>query len=96
VQIAHNVTIGRHCVIVSQVGVSGSTQLSDFVAAGGQAGFAGHLHIGAGAQIAAQSGVMSDVPAKQRWGGSPATPMREWLRRHAMLERLVKRKHSDH
>jgi UDP-3-O-[3-hydroxymyristoyl] glucosamine N-acyltransferase len=97
VQIAHNVSIGRHCVIVSQVGISGSTQIGDFVAAGGQAGFAGHLRIGAGAQIAAQSGVMSDIPAQQRWGGSPASPMREWLRRHAFLDRLAssRAKRSD-
>ena len=45
VQIAHNVRIGRHCVIVSQVGISGSTRIDDFVAVGGQAGLTGHLHI---------------------------------------------------
>ena len=95
VQIAHNVTIGRHCVIVSQVGISGSTHISDFVAAGGQAGFAGHLTIGAGAQIAAQSGVMTNVPAQEKWGGSPATPMRDWLRRHAVLDRLASRSKSE-
>lgn len=95
VQIAHNVTIGRHCVIVSQVGISGSTHISDFVAAGGQAGFAGHLYIGAGAQIAAQSGVMTNIPAQERWGGSPATPMRDWLRRHAVLEKIATRGKAD-
>ena len=69
VQIAHNVVIGRHCVIVAQVGISGSTTLGDFVALGGQVGVTGHLRIGAGAQIAATSGVMSDVPPGARWGG---------------------------
>jgi UDP-3-O-[3-hydroxymyristoyl] glucosamine N-acyltransferase len=69
VQIAHNVTIGRHCVIVSQVGISGSTDIADFVAAGGQAGITGHLKIGMGAQIGAQSGVMTDVPAGAKFGG---------------------------
>ena len=51
VQIAHNVVIGRHCVIVSQVGISGSTMLEDFVMVGGQAGLTGHLRIGRGATV---------------------------------------------
>ncbi len=89
VQIAHNVTIGRHCVIVAQVGISGSTEIGDFVIVGGQVGMSGHLKIGAGAQIAAQSGVMRDVPAGEKWGGSPAMPMREMLRRHVTLDRLA-------
>ncbi|HEY8579587.1 MAG TPA: UDP-3-O-(3-hydroxymyristoyl)glucosamine N-acyltransferase, partial [Beijerinckiaceae bacterium] len=92
VQIGHNVTVGRHCVIVSQVGISGSTDLGDFVAVGGQAGLTGHLRIGPGAQIAAQSGVMNDVPAGERWGGSPARPVRDWLREHATLTRLARGK----
>jgi UDP-3-O-[3-hydroxymyristoyl] glucosamine N-acyltransferase len=89
VQIGHNVTIGRHCVIVSQVGVSGSTDIGDFVAIGGQAGLTGHLRIGAGAQIAAKAGVMNDVPAGQRWGGAPALPIREYFRQVAALGKLA-------
>ncbi len=92
VQIAHNVRIGRHCLIVAQAGISGSTELGDFVGVGGQAGFAGHLHIGAGAQIAAQAGVIADVPAKSRLGGTPARAFRAWLRGEAMLEKLAKAK----
>ena len=90
VQIAHNVQIGRHCVIVAQAGISGSTELGDFVKVGGQAGFAGHLSVGVGAQIAAQAGVIADVPARARLGGTPARPFREWLRAHVVLARLVK------
>lgn len=90
VQIAHNVSVGRHCVIVSHVGVSGSTEIGDFVAIGGQAGLTGHLKIGAGAQIAAQAGVMNDIPAGERWGGSPAKPMREFMRDVATVARLSK------
>jgi UDP-3-O-[3-hydroxymyristoyl] glucosamine N-acyltransferase len=52
VQIGHNVVIGRHCVIVAQVGISGSTELGDFVVMAGQSGTAGHIRIGAGAQVA--------------------------------------------
>jgi UDP-3-O-[3-hydroxymyristoyl] glucosamine N-acyltransferase len=91
VQIAHNVVIGRHCVIVSQVGISGSTTLGDFVVLAGQAGLIGHLDIGSGAQIGAQSGVMHDVPPGARMGGSPALPMREWLRITAILRKLARK-----
>jgi len=90
VQIAHNVVIGRHCVIVSQVGISGSTEFGDFAVAGGQAGITGHLKIGMGAQIAAQSGVMADVPPGAKMGGSPAKDARLWLKGVAALDRLVK------
>ena len=88
VQIGHNVVIGRHCVLVSQVGVSGSCIIDDFAALGGQVGLAGHLHIGAGAQIGAASGVMNDVPAGQRWFGVPAQPAREHFRDIATLRKL--------
>ncbi|MGO9681923.1 MAG: UDP-3-O-(3-hydroxymyristoyl)glucosamine N-acyltransferase [Beijerinckiaceae bacterium] len=89
VQIAHNVRIGRHCLIVAQVGISGSTELGDFVSVGGQAGLAGHLSVGSAAQIAAQAGVIADVPAKARQGGTPATSVRAWLKAHAVLHRLA-------
>ena len=92
VQIGHNVQIGRGCIIVAQVGISGSTRLGDFVAVGGQAGFAGHLSIGAGAQIAAQAGVMADVAPGERVGGSPALPIREFLRHAGIVRRLAKQK----
>jgi UDP-3-O-[3-hydroxymyristoyl] glucosamine N-acyltransferase len=91
VQIAHNVVIGRHCVIVSQSGISGSTVLGDFVVVAGQAGLTGHLKIGMGAQIGAQAGVMSDVPAGARIVGSPAKPIREFGRELAALKRLAER-----
>jgi UDP-3-O-[3-hydroxymyristoyl] glucosamine N-acyltransferase len=90
VQIGHNVVVGRHCVLVSQSGVSGSCVLEDFVALGGQVGLAGHLHIGMGAQIAASSGVMNDVPAGETWCGAPAKPLREFFREVATLKKLTK------
>jgi UDP-3-O-[3-hydroxymyristoyl] glucosamine N-acyltransferase len=80
VQIGHNVQIGRHCVIVSQVGVAGSARIGNQVMIGGAAGINGHITVGDGAQIAALSGVASDVPAGARWGGVPARPMRAFLR----------------
>ena len=92
VQIAHNVVIGRHCVIAAQTGISGSTILEDFVAMGGQCGTVGHIRIGLGAQIGAQSGVASDIPRGERWGGYPAKPMISWAREVALLKRLTRRK----
>ena len=90
VQIAHNVVVGRHCMVVSQAGVSGSTVIGDFAALGGQAGLTGHLKIGAGAQIAAQAGVMTDVPAGERWSGAPAKPIRQFFREVAAVKKLAR------
>jgi UDP-3-O-[3-hydroxymyristoyl] glucosamine N-acyltransferase len=90
VQIAHNVTIGRHCVIVAQVGIAGSATLQDFVVIGGQAGVIGHATIGMAAQIAATSSVARDVPPMQRWGGTPAKPIKEFFRERTAIERLAR------
>jgi len=92
VQIGHNVVIGRHCIIVSQTGISGSSELGDFVALGGQVGVVGHVKIGAGAQIAASSNVSGDIPPGVRWGGTPAKPMRLWFREITLLRQLAERK----
>ncbi len=92
VQIGHNVRIGRHCVIVSQVGISGSSRVDDFVAIGGQAGLTGHLRVGTGAKIAAQSGVMRDVEAGTTICGSPALPVTEYWRQQAVLGQIARKK----
>ncbi len=90
VQIAHNVKLGKCCVIVSQVGIAGSCTFGDFVVAGGQVGFAGHLKIGAGAQIAAQSGIMHNVEPGSILMGSPAMPKTAYMRLQIAIKRLVK------
>ena len=66
VQIGHNVKIGKHCLLVAQVGIAGSTELGDYVAVAGQSGFAGHLKIGDRVQVAAKSAVFEDVPTTRK------------------------------
>jgi UDP-3-O-[3-hydroxymyristoyl] glucosamine N-acyltransferase len=91
VQIAHNVEIGRNCIIVSQVGISGSCRIGDGVVIGGQGGLANHVNIGDGAQIAAKSGIMRDIGAGDAVMGYPAKPIRQFWREVAALSRLTKR-----
>jgi len=94
VQIGHNVKIGRGCVIVAQVGISGSTVIEDYAVLAGQAGIAGHLRIGKGAMIGAQAGVMRDVPAGEKHMGSPSMPIKQFMRQVATLGRLIKKEGS--
>lgn len=88
VQIAHNVKIGEHCVIVAQVGISGSTHLGHHVTLAGQAGLVGHLRIGNRVVVAAQSGVMHDLPDGAVVLGAPARPRAEAMKIHALLSKL--------
>jgi UDP-3-O-[3-hydroxymyristoyl] glucosamine N-acyltransferase len=90
VHIAHNVRLGRHCVICAQVGIAGSTVVGDGVMMGGQVGVADHLTVGARAQIAAKGGVLRDVPPGSVLGGYPAMPIKRWHRQTIGLERLFK------
>jgi UDP-3-O-[3-hydroxymyristoyl] glucosamine N-acyltransferase len=89
VQVAHNVKIGRLCLLMSQVGVAGSVRIGDGCILAGQVGVRGHLTIGAGARLAAQAGVFGDVPAGETWSGYPARPHREALRASAALFKLA-------
>ena len=89
VQIGHNVVIGRHCVIVGQVGIAGSAELGDFVVIGGQGGVAGHIKVGAGAQIAGASHAIENVPPRARMAGTPASTLREWTRERMAVKRLA-------
>lgn len=88
VQIAHNVEVGRHSIVVAQVGVSGSSRIGDRVVLGGQVGIVGHVTIGDGARIGAQSGVMNSVPAGETFSGTGPLPHRRWLRAQAVYEHL--------
>lgn len=89
VQIGHNVRIGKHCFLVAQVGIAGSTTIGDYVAMAGQTGAVGHITIGSGAQIAAKSAVFDDVPPNTKMRGIPAVPWREYARREIWSGRLA-------
>ena len=90
VQIAHNVVIGKHCLVVAQSGIAGSTKLGNHVILAAQTGLVGHLEIGDGAVVAAQSGVSKSIKAGEQVFGSPAHPMQTALRNNAHIQRLDK------
>jgi UDP-3-O-[3-hydroxymyristoyl] glucosamine N-acyltransferase len=97
VQIGHNVRIGRHVVLVSQVGIAGSSVVADFAVLGGQVGIADHTRIGSGARLAARSAMVSGqaVEGGRDYGGVPAKPVREWLREIHAVSQLVRRRKRD-
>jgi UDP-3-O-[3-hydroxymyristoyl] glucosamine N-acyltransferase len=97
VQIAHNVVLGEHCLVVAQVGIAGSTKLGNHVTLAGQVGIAGHLKIGHHVTVAAQSGVMNPIPDGEKWFGAPAQPDRKMKRQLIALHQLpdlVRRVHD--
>ena len=89
VHIAHNVRVGRLCLMAAQVGIAGSVRIGDGVVMGGQVGVSGHVTIGDRATLAAQTGVISDIPAGELWSGFPARPHKENLRGYAATSKLV-------
>jgi UDP-3-O-[3-hydroxymyristoyl] glucosamine N-acyltransferase len=88
VQVAHNVTIGEHSIIVAQAGIAGSTKLGKRVALAAQAGLVGHIELEDGAQVGAQAGVSHSIAAGQVVTGSPARPHREFLKLNAHYSKL--------
>jgi UDP-3-O-[3-hydroxymyristoyl] glucosamine N-acyltransferase len=87
-QIAHNVQIGQHCALAGQAGIAGSTVLQDYVLLGGAAGIVDHIHVGMGAQIAAKSGIIEDVPPGARMAGAPAVEAGLEMRREIASRKL--------
>jgi UDP-3-O-[3-hydroxymyristoyl] glucosamine N-acyltransferase len=88
VQIAHNCIIGEDCMIVSQVGISGSTKIGNHVTLAGQVGVAGHLTIGDNVLVGAQSGVPGSLAANAGYSGTPVMPHKDWLKSMAVVPRL--------
>src|SRR2546428_329930 len=85
VQIAHNVEVGEHNILVAQVGIAGSSRTGHHVIVGAQAGIADHVTVGDFAMVAARSGLNRDVPAKEAVAGAPALPRMEWLKALATM-----------
>ena len=88
VQIAHNVIIGKHCILCSQVGISGSTTIEDYVVLGGQAGVGGHITLGKGTKIGGQTGVAFDTTPGSYLNGTPAMPYMTERRLQILHQRL--------
>ena len=88
VQVGHNTELGKHVILVSQVGIAGSCDLEDGVIAGGQVGIADHVRIGAGAQIGAGSGVMNNIDPGEKVWGVPTRPIGQAMREQAALGKL--------
>jgi UDP-3-O-[3-hydroxymyristoyl] glucosamine N-acyltransferase len=88
VQIAHNVHIGQHCLIISQTGISGSTSMGDYVTLAGKVGVVGHIHIGSRSIVGGNSVVAKSLPEGSFVTGYPARPHREWMESQAALNRL--------
>ena len=90
VQLAHNVQVGQHCLIISQTGISGSTSLGDHVTLAGKVGVVGHIHIGSRSIVGGNSVVAKSLPEGSFVTGYPARPHREWMESQAALNRLPK------
>jgi UDP-3-O-[3-hydroxymyristoyl] glucosamine N-acyltransferase len=88
IQIAHNVEVGAHAVVAAQTGISGSTKLGDNSVIGGQVGIAGHLVLAKGTQIGAQAGINFNTEENKQWHGSPAQPLKEWMRSTVIFKKL--------
>jgi UDP-3-O-[3-hydroxymyristoyl] glucosamine N-acyltransferase len=89
VQVGHNVSIGRHCMIVAHTAIAGSSTLEDLVVLGGRVAVNNHVTIGEGAQVAATSSVNGDIPRGGRYGGTPAKPVKQWFREMLLLEQMA-------
>ncbi|MBC2604635.1 UDP-3-O-(3-hydroxymyristoyl)glucosamine N-acyltransferase [Pelagicoccus albus] len=88
VQVGHNVTVGKHNILCSQVGIAGSTKLGDYVVMGGRAGASGHLTIGSGAQLSGQCVAFSDLEGGAKYGGAPAVPLVAYQRITVVTRKL--------
>jgi UDP-3-O-[3-hydroxymyristoyl] glucosamine N-acyltransferase len=88
VQIAHNVRVGRHCVIAAQSGISGSAEIDDYVVMGGQVGVADHVRIEERAMIGGQAGIFRTIRKGTKVWGTPARPLDEFKKVYAQLANL--------
>ena len=92
VQIGHNAHIKKGAILVSQVGIAGSSKIGSYCALGGQVGVAGHITIADGVQISGQGGVIQDIKEPGIMGGTPAIPIRDWHKQTIIMKNLIKGK----
>lgn len=76
IQLGHNVVVGRHCIIVAQSGIAGSTKVGDYATIAAQVGISGHLNIGSKSTLGAKTGVLSDIPETLLTGACRLSPTR--------------------
>ena len=88
VQIGHNVIVGKHCLIISQSGIAGSSKLEDYVTVAAQVGIAGHVTVGSKAILTARTGVTTNLKGDTIYSGKPALPIREETKLQAHVRRL--------
>ncbi len=93
-QIAHNVILGRGVVVAAFGGISGSVRVGDGAMLGGRVGIADHVSVGDGVSLAASAGLFRDVGAGETWGGTPAKPIRQWMREVAWLQKQANPKRT--
>jgi len=89
-QIAHGVVIGQECFLASGVGLAGGAVIGNRVLLGGHVGVSNGIHIGDDAEVGATSGVFRDIPAGEKWMGTPAGPGLEFFRHYAWLRKNAK------
>ncbi len=85
VHIAHNVSIGNHCIIAGQCGFAGSADIGNYVHIGGQTGIAGHIKVHDRVKIAAKSGVIRDIPSNEAVMGYPAIKINKYLKNYKKM-----------
>ncbi|MGB2402858.1 MAG: UDP-3-O-(3-hydroxymyristoyl)glucosamine N-acyltransferase [Akkermansiaceae bacterium] len=90
VQIAHNVRIGKHCLVVAQSGIAGSSSLGNYVTLAAQAGVGGHIKIHDRAVLTAKAAALKDLKGDMVYKGMPARPIREEQKKLALIARLPK------
>jgi len=94
-QIAHNVMLGRSVIVAAFGGISGSVKVGDGSMLGGRVGIADHVTLGEGVSLAASAGLFRDVGPGETWGGTPAKPIRQWMREVAWLNKQSNPKKRD-
>ena len=88
VHLGHNDVLGKNCLVVAHVGISGSVTVGDNVTFAGQVGTVGHITIGDNCVFGGKTGITNNVPSNSFYAGFPARPHKEWLKQEANLRKI--------